>query len=647
LGGRCNARPNPLELAALAQLPRQRGVELADSTFHDQVPPMTYELKRSVLQLKTKTKPHSFALYTGASGDQILITPKKASPRDLALIAGIVGDTPERRCRGVCQFKDEALLFKTKTKWNAVLESAMVKVLRREGLGKFVPPAFVNAAEGEALDDEVAANGAQAPADERAVSERIERLSGGNPRLTKLADELLAEVKTLKAQGRLAEAAEKEAYLQKVVNALVRTPEAVREAKVDPAAVVATSAAAARMPHPRGNGGAVDYPSEDDFYSAFGQFESKFKAWVRLVEKGQPKLFDAQAEVDSARAQYADRLAKGEQALRAGMKRDLPAKLRALNKSHPQLNQMVQDTALMPADESSTSHLVDSAQARVSAALKGVAAAALEIHILELKDTIDDLEARRKSLQATIDRNVGLAEKFLSTALKGPVAIKAMLIDEAQGAALKLASTVLAGVFSAKEQAELEKVNRKLDAEKRKLKEAERNVLTTRLEQAKATLDAETKALYAASDNAWKARHRTENSFKQIATLSANGGVPLFQELRQYRSDMQMLWSRYAEASSDLVVLLRLGPLAAAYAAANERIKTIKEAREQHFKAGGEKTDEDALILSDMSAHYKRFADWYFGEFQKYKTVGRQLAKAEHTELIAEVLREADKAMNP
>lgn len=615
-----------------------------------------YELKKSVSQLKTRPKPQSFALYSGDGGDQILITPKRAGPREVAMIAADVGSNAERRCQGVCSFHNEQLTFKTKSKWNATLETSIVKVLKREGLSKFVPPAFVLASEGEALDEEDAPpakgkrpgeTGARQPVDpDRAAGERIERLSGGNPKLSKMAEGLLAEVRKLKAEGREAEAAEKEAYLGKVVNALVRTPEAMPVAKVDPSAVEAATAAAAPMPHPRGQGGAVDYPSEEDFFDAYGQFRDQFRAWVHLVEKGQPQLFDLQAEVDSARAAYTDRRTKGEQSLRQAMKSEFPAKLKALNARQPRVNTLVLDTTSIPTLENSTSRQVEAARAKVSGALKAVAAAALEIHMLELRDTIDDLESRRKALQATIDRNVGIAEKFITAALSGPLAVKGLLESTAKSAALDLASQVLAGVFSQKEQAELEKVNRQLDEKKRELKKSERDRLQALLDKARADLEAETHTLYSKVDEAYLVRKRGDDNFAEVATLASNGGLTVFAELKKYRAEMQRLWQRYTDAASYLIVLLRSAPLADAYKVANARIATIKQAKAEFQKSGGEKTDEQNLILMDMSAHYKRYADWYYGEIQKYKAVGEQLGKGEHTALIGEVLEAAKAAMN-
>ncbi len=251
----------------------------------------TYDLKKTVLQLKTKPKGQSFALFSGEKDDQILITPKQAKNGDLERIADVVGEKPERRVRGMCQFQGDALMFKTKNKWSTPLETSIIKVLRREGLTKFVPPMFTTAAESENLDDEEATTPAKpgAPVDkERATEDKIERLSGGNPRLSKLAKEKLAEIRKLKAEGKMSEAAEAEAYLQKVTDALIRTPEVHAVAKVDPSEVQATTAKSAQLPHPRGRDGGSGNPrAEEDFYDAFGRHKSTFKGWVKLVDKGQ------------------------------------------------------------------------------------------------------------------------------------------------------------------------------------------------------------------------------------------------------------------------------------------------------------------------------------------------------------------------
>lgn len=603
----------------------------------------SYDLKKTVIQLKTKTKPHSFALYSGEKGDQILITPKRAGPKDLEKIADVVGDKPERRVRGVCLFQNDALAFKTKSKWSTSLETSVVKILRREGLAKLVPPFFMIAGDSEVLDEEDAALAKAPPSDDKALGERIEKLSGGNPKLTKMAEDLRAQVKALRAAGSVQDADEKEAYLRKVMNALVRDPDAHAIAKVDPSAVVATTATATSMPHPRGKN--PGYPPEDEYFDAFGQFRDKFRAWVRLVEKGQPKLLDLQAGADQARARFADRKAKGEKLLREGMKNEFP-KLGAIAARQPHLNTVVLATAHSPEKERVALEKLSSAEATVRAHVEGVAKAALDIHMLELRDVIDDLEKRRKELQATIDRNVAMATKFLTAALKGPTGIKDLVVGEAAGAAKELASKALAGIFSSKEIAELEKLNKKLDEKKRELKKTERASLEASLNKAKNELTAATEMLYAVAREAAIAQRETGDKFSEMAKIGASCGVSTFKELKEYRKDIQQLWLHYVDASGSIVALLRSSPLVDAYKVANERIKTIKKAQEEHRKVGGEKTDEEALILMDMSTHHKRFADWYYGEFQKYQAVQKELGRNEHLAIIDEALQGAAKSIN-
>jgi hypothetical protein len=152
--------------------------------------------------------------------------------------------------------------------------------------------------------------------------------------------------------------------------------------------------------------------------------------------------------------------------------------------------------------------------------------------------------------------------------------------------------------------------------------------------------------LYAVAREAAIAQRETGDKFSEMAKIGASCGVSTFKELKEYRKDIQQLWLHYVDASGDIVALLKSTPLVDAYKVANERIQTIKKAQEEHRKVGGEKTDEEALILMDMSTHYKRFADWYFGEFRKYQAVQKELGKNEHLAIIDEALQAAAKSIN-
>ncbi len=327
------------------------------------------------------------------------------------------------------------------------------------------------------------------------------------------------------------------------------------------------------------------------------------------------------------------------------MKSEFPGKLKAVTARQPRINSLVLESLTLPSEVSGASQRVQSARAKVAGTLKAVAAAALDIHILELEYTIDDLEAKRKKLQATIDRNAAIAEKFISAAIKGPAAVKGLLVKEATDAALKLVSMAVAGIFSQAEQAELDKVNKKLDATKRELKKDKRAKLSALFEKAKADLQSDTHSLYATVDEASAKRQKTDHNFDEIATLGSNGGMNTFKQLQKHRQEMQNLWQRYSDAAAYYSVFLASPPLGLAYKAAQERIGTLKKEQAEHLKYGS-KTDDDNLIMMDMNSHYTRFSEWYRGELKKYKAVSTQLGKGEHNEVVTEVLNEAKKAVN-
>jgi hypothetical protein len=96
-----------------------------------------YNLKTALS--KVGQKPVNFAFYRGEDADQILITSKPPTPKELAGIDAECGKPNKRVMKGVCYWKDNRLTFATKLEPAPAWEMLLVAVLKNRKCGNVFP----------------------------------------------------------------------------------------------------------------------------------------------------------------------------------------------------------------------------------------------------------------------------------------------------------------------------------------------------------------------------------------------------------------------------------------------------------------------------------------------------------------------------
>ena len=121
-----------------------------------------YDLKAAVLKIRNKRL--NFSLYKGEKENQVLITPKPATQKQVTALEKECGDV-KRLAKGVCFFEEGLLVFATKTKPSPAWETLLTKIFKEQQCAKFLPLTLRQLGESESDEVEVEEGGEVPPTD--------------------------------------------------------------------------------------------------------------------------------------------------------------------------------------------------------------------------------------------------------------------------------------------------------------------------------------------------------------------------------------------------------------------------------------------------------------------------------------------------